>query len=69
MLALLGKIWNKHPDLRLGQLIINCIPGGDLYYLEDDKLVKHLTRLYDVDTIGHNPYKFNLYEDEMPEKR
>lgn len=36
MLAELKKVWEKHPDLRLGQLICNIIPKDKLYYVEDD---------------------------------
>ena len=36
MLAELKKVWEKHPDLRLGQLICNIVPENKLYYVEDD---------------------------------
>lgn len=36
MLAELKKVWEKHPDLRLGQLICNIVPEDKLYYVEDD---------------------------------
>ena len=35
-LAELKKVWEKHPDLRLGQLICNIVPEDKLYYVEDD---------------------------------
>lgn len=36
MFAELKKVWEKHPDLRLGQLICNIVPEDKLYYVEDD---------------------------------
>ena len=43
------KLWAKHPDLRLGQLIMNSIsPETDPYYKEDEDLMEaiknHLTK-------------------------
>ena len=42
----LGKIWEKYPDLRLGQLLLNCFSDPLLYYIEDDKLVEGLESHY-----------------------
>lgn len=39
------NIWEKHPDLRLGQLIINSSRKAFLFYLEDDDLLKNLKEL------------------------
>ena len=43
ILELISKIWHKNPDLRLCQLIGNCVGdtkwhSKDLYYLEDNEL-------------------------------
>jgi len=42
VLDMVGALWQKNPDMRLGQLLIN-ISGlndiHDLFNLEDDKLV------------------------------
>lgn len=56
ILELISDIWHKHPDLRLGQLIGNClsidynyidgIVEVDLYYIEDDKLQDILIEKY-----------------------
>lgn len=36
-------VWEKFPTLRLGQLMINCLPlGGVPYYVSDEQLVKLL---------------------------
>lgn len=34
------KVWNKYPDLRLGQLLINVDThfGQNIFYYEDDEL-------------------------------
>ena len=43
MLALIREIWNKYPDLRLTQLIMNALKmNQDPYYVEDEKLEKAL---------------------------
>ena len=40
-------IWKCVPDLRLGQLILNVIPPHtELYYIEDDVLLKLIKDLY-----------------------
>lgn len=35
------KYWERHPDLRLGQIVTN-MAGGDPFYFEDDKLLEEL---------------------------
>ena len=47
----LSEIWKAHPDLRLGQLILNLrAPGPNgitwLYNMEDDSLVEGLRDIY-----------------------
>ena len=42
LLHALEKAWVKHPDLRLGQLIVNVADQRDPFYMEDGEL---LTRL------------------------
>jgi uncharacterized protein YihD (DUF1040 family) len=43
----LSKVWQKYPDLRFGQLLMNCyINGTDLYYIEDEQLIKKLNEVY-----------------------
>lgn len=36
------SLWQKYPDLRLGQLITSAAP--DVFYLEDDELIESLKR-------------------------
>ena len=43
----IGAIWHKYPDMRLGQLIGNVLEGPNLYYVEDDSLVKALKDVYE----------------------
>ena len=40
------EIWERHPDLRLGQLICNAVPESILYYTEDDALIQAVEDLY-----------------------
>jgi uncharacterized protein YihD (DUF1040 family) len=52
LLETLRSEWEKHPDLRLGQLIVNAVTrhvGGqlstsDIFYIEDDILLEHITK-------------------------
>jgi uncharacterized protein YihD (DUF1040 family) len=46
MLSRLQTIWEKYPDLRLGQLITNVFRSEGLYYLEDDMFIKALEDYY-----------------------
>lgn len=47
MIEKLRVYWLAHPDLRLGQLIVNCIPAvsGPTFYVEDDIVEAGLTAL------------------------
>ena len=42
----LKEVWQKSPDLRLGQLIIN-VTGIDPYFIEDEKLIKMIEEFYE----------------------
>ena len=46
ILKLLEKIWIKNPHLRLFQLLGNCFPAQDNYYVEDDDLETRLRAVY-----------------------
>jgi uncharacterized protein YihD (DUF1040 family) len=42
LLDALKEAWEKHPDLRLGQLIVSVTPcdfGNDPFYVEDDDML------------------------------
>ena len=43
----LEEVWREHPDLRLGQLLIDCAGDKDLFNLEDDELLEALERVGD----------------------
>ena len=47
ILETLEKAWSNEPDLRLSQLIVNLInpeePCPEVFYFEDDQLLKALT--------------------------
>lgn len=49
MLELIEKIWTKHPDLRLCQLLENVSTSIDtsMYYMEDDELERRLKTFYE----------------------
>ena len=53
MIEVLQTLWEKHPDLRLGQLIVNAasmieghnpIPPTPLFQIEDDSILDGLLR-------------------------
>ena len=46
ILQQLGEIWKMNPDLRLGQLLLNCMSDPMLYYVEDDKLIEVVRSYY-----------------------
>jgi len=46
ILKLLDQIWTKFPDWRLGQILVNATgETGDMFYIEDDRLIKDLKEL------------------------
>lgn len=47
ILEKIKKIWKRYPDLRLFQLLGNCLPtNGDHYYVDDDIIEKLLGEKY-----------------------
>lgn len=42
----LKKLWKVFPDLRLGQLLANCLNYQQLYYLEDEDVMKAVEAFY-----------------------
>ena len=46
ILQSIGHIWKQHPDLRLGQLLLNPMSDQMLYYVEDEKLVDVVSSYY-----------------------
>ena len=53
MVEVLRELWQKHPDLRLGQLLVAAasqikgrdpIPPTPLFYIEDDPMLDGLLR-------------------------
>jgi hypothetical protein len=55
ILAEVQRMWLKHPDLRLGQLILNVATENRLYNMEDVPLIQELQHLYDRDTMVETP--------------
>lgn len=48
----LEEVWREHPDLRLGQLLIDCAGDKDLFNLEDDELLEALERFGENNDFG-----------------
>ena len=45
VLSTIRRIWYKNPDLRLCQMIGNVVDSINMYYVEDDELIKRLEDL------------------------
>ena len=42
----LQKVWEKYPDLRLGQLINNIYWNFDIYHIEDEQFINAIEGFY-----------------------
>lgn len=40
----LAEAWEKLPDLRLGQLLVDSLNGKDPFYTEDEDLIRMIER-------------------------
>ena len=48
ILKRLFEVWVQHPDLRLGQLLINVVPSSTgMYYIENDGLLSTVEDFYE----------------------
>ena len=47
ILSQIEMLWERYPDLRLGQLILNVFGKNDFYGVEDEELVDRLYGFYD----------------------
>ena len=41
LLEALAQLWEKHPDMRLGQLM-DWVAGGNAYYMNDATLLRSI---------------------------
>jgi hypothetical protein len=37
-------VWERHPDLRLGQIVSNASPSRDSFNIEDEALIRAIER-------------------------
>jgi hypothetical protein len=44
LLERLIAVWERHPDLRLGQIVSNASPKRDLFNIEDAALMREIER-------------------------
>jgi uncharacterized protein YihD (DUF1040 family) len=50
ILEAIRYIWNKHPDMRLMQLILNCLyPQSNGYHIEENELIKNIITFYGLE--------------------
>jgi uncharacterized protein YihD (DUF1040 family) len=52
LLVLLGKLWKRNSDLRFSQIVEilkSKLGTDDMFYVEDDDLIKLLERMVDND--------------------
>lgn len=48
MLDLLGQIWVKCPDMRLGQILVNATGHTeDMFHIEDTQVIEDLRKFLD----------------------
>jgi hypothetical protein len=47
ILGHLEQLWERYPDLRLGQLILNVFGRTDFYAIEDEELISRMYACYD----------------------
>ena len=48
MLDMVRTTWRRNPDVRLGQLLMNCEEGDDLYFIEDAELFRRLDKMHRI---------------------
>ena len=68
ILARLQKLWEKYPDMRLGQLIENrfinietkYVPSYSAYYVEDEKFISELEKFYKTELVYRKGGKKDL---------
>lgn len=46
VLSTVRRLWEKYPDMRLGQLLVNVAHGDDMFNLEDEELVLRLHKVF-----------------------
>ena len=44
------KVWEAHPELRLGQMLCNVANYGALYHSTNEEIIKLLEQFYKIDT-------------------
>jgi hypothetical protein len=47
VLVQVEKLWMKYPDLRLGQLLLNCLESTPLFAIEDEMLMEKIQKFID----------------------
>jgi uncharacterized protein YihD (DUF1040 family) len=59
IIAKLEQAWQKHPDIRLGQLMSNLIDSrqADMFYVEDDVIEKWIEQEICAEVIHALPLK------------
>jgi hypothetical protein len=65
ILNLISQAWRSHPDMRLGQLVVNLLDPkpNAIFYIEDDVL---LERLHSLLSSGEWPTRQRGLNDDMP---
>lgn len=70
LLKMIERVWTKYPDMRFGQLIVNCL-GTDSFYIEDGIAEKKIAEFGKIEsTEFQNIYidDFQILEKEIPTK-
>ena len=76
ILLRLQKLWENHPDYRLGQLIENVFPNTSMtkisaYYVEDEQFMRELEEFYNTEHIFRKGGKKDLQHllDDLTEMK
>lgn len=70
LLKMIERVWTKYPDMRFGQLIVNCL-GTDPFYIEDGIAEKKIAEFGKIESTElQNIYidDFQILEKEIPTK-
>jgi len=47
ILQRIEQVWERYPDLRLGQLLLNIESEEGLFYIEDEELARRIEDFFD----------------------
>ena len=67
ILRVIGEVWNKYPDMRFGQLVVNCL-GTDPFYVEDNVIEKKFKTFGNIQMNNISTDNMEIIEKYIPTK-